>query len=183
MAENKTLDMYDILILIFAASTDCNRVIGRTSIQKLAYFVVNVLGIDNDYIHYYYGPFSPLLTNVLRHLVSLNWVSENYSLTENHRGIYTYTLTESGKQYSEGLINNYKESFDKIKKIVDNVKEIKGDMIETLSCAAKIYYIKFKEKNLLDDYNLKQSAKKYGWNLNDDNLLKNSNDWLTIIQD
>jgi uncharacterized protein YwgA len=181
MVESSKLDLYDLLILILAASENCTNIKGRTTLQKLGYFIVNKLNIDNDYIHHYYGPFSPMLTMCLSRLISLKLINEEYSLTENDRGLYVYSLTERGKKYCEELINNNKESFNTIKKIVENLKKIKGDIIEALSFAAKIHYIENKAKTNLDEYYLPQMAKKYGWNMNDKDLIKSSRELLNLI--
>lgn len=181
MVESSKLDIYDLLILILVASEDCTHIKGRTTLQKLGYFIVNKLDIDNDYSYHYYGPFSPMLTMCLRRLISLKLINEEYSLTENDRGLYVYSLTEKGKKYSDELINKNKESFDIIKKIVENLKEIKGDVIEILSFASKIHYIENKAKTNLNEHYLPQMAKKYGWNVTDKDLIKSSRELLNLI--
>ena len=117
----------------------------------------------------------------LGRLVSLKLINEEYSLTENDKTLYTYSLTERGKKYCEEVIDNNKESFNTIKKIVENLKEIKGNTIETLSFAAKIHYIENKAKTNLNEYYLPQMAKRYGWNISDKDLIKSSRELLNFI--
>jgi len=161
--ENETkIDYYDLLILILAASGECNKVRGRTAIQKIGYFIVNRLKLQNEFIPHFYGPFNPTLALTLKSLMSLDMVKEEYSITNNERGMYTYSLTKDGEMYAKELLIKFNNEFKIIKKLVENIQKIDSDIIETLSYAAKVHFL---NKSKSDSTTIKKNAIDYGWTI------------------
>lgn len=164
------LESEDLVLLILQASDDC-QIDGRTTIQKIAYFAVCNLKIDNDFIPHYFGPYSTQILSSLEELVSLRLVEERATITHNDRKMYSYRLTEDGRAYSSSLLKTYKREFLTIKKIVDCVKEIRGDRTTRLSCAAKIHYLSTATKEKLTLQSAIEKAKSLGWNLGEKQII------------
>jgi uncharacterized protein len=165
----KILDLDDSIILILAASED-NRINGRTAIQKVAYFCVNSLNIDNDFIPHYFGPYSASVDSALGRLVSFALVHEVPVLTQNGRTMYYYSLTTDGLTYSRKLITIFRAKYRVIKKVVGAFEKIGGNRINRLACAAKIHYLARVNRDLTVESAIQQ-AKSLGWELNEKEII------------
>lgn len=176
-----TLDAYDLLLMILHSSKDCNRISGRTALQKIGYFSVNKLKIENDYSAHYYGPYSPQIAYALERLVSLNLVKENEFLTHNERTMYSYELTEEGRKYCQTLLESHKREYRAIKKIVEVANEIDGDKIDVISRAAKVHYITKRAGQELPPSDLTRRAESLGWSLSNEQI-QESNELLKELK-
>lgn len=165
------LDPDDMLILILHASTDNNRIDGRTTIQKIGYFVSSRLGIDNGYFPHYFGPYSPIIASNLQNLVSLGLVAEDAVLTQNERKMYSYSLTEDGKTYANSIIPKLKRQFKIVKNVVDRAQVISGNRINRLSAAAKVHYLASHSDTALTLSSAIEMAKSLGWNLEENQII------------
>jgi uncharacterized protein len=167
---NSQIDTDDLIILVLLASGD-HKIDGKTVIQKIAYFSVNSLGIKNDFMPHYFGPYSQQVAYTLNELTSIGFVAEKSTVTANSRRMYSYYLTEDGITYSSSIRKKYRKEFSTIKKIVDRINEIPEDRINNVSCAAKIHYLNNKSNNPLDvNYAIKK-AQSQGWNLNEKQMI------------
>ncbi len=165
------LDPDDMLILILHASSDCNRIDGRTTIQKIAYFVSSSLKIENGYFPHYFGPYSPLIASNLQHLVSLGLVAEEAILTQNERKMYSYYLTQDGKTYAKSIIPKFRQQLKKIVKVVESANVISSDRINRLASAAKLHYLLSHSERMLNVSSSIDMAKSLGWNLEEQQIL------------
>jgi len=168
-----------------SAASNNNMPLGRTMLQKLCYFIMNKLNIENDYLPHYYGPYSPTLTSKLVELIQLDLVEEYNSTTENNRSMYTYYLTEAGEDYFNDVIRENESVYDLADKIIRSVINAPGDKIETISYAAKIHYINKKEFNITSYKEMIQKempAKIYGWNIQNNELIENGKKLLLTLE-
>lgn len=163
------LDLEDVTILILTASTD-KKINGRTAIQKLVYFCVNSLKLENDFISHYFGPYSSYVDATLNRLVSLGLVDEKPILIQNGRRMYSYSLTQDGLFYSKKLLTDNKRNYTAIKKIVSIFEKLEGNRINRLSCAAKIHYLARINKGLTIESAI-EKAKSLGWELNEKEII------------
>lgn len=166
-----TLDPDDLVLLILLAANEYGGIDGRTAIQKIAYFVVNKIGISNDYIPHYYGPYSQQVAYTLGQICSLGLVEEKALQTGNNRKLYSYSLTGDGREYADGVKKHHRAQYNIIKQIVDNVNQVEGDKIESLACAAKIHYLVTNSKERITLESAKTKAKNLGWNLSDKQVI------------
>jgi hypothetical protein len=172
MRSKSKIDPYDLILLILLASDKVN---GRTTIQKIGYFSVNKLGIGNDYVPHYYGPYSPRLASSLTELVSVGLVDEKYSITNNERKMYSYSLTDYGRNYTSTLSKRFNKEFKIINNIVNGLGDVDGDRIEILSCAAKIHYLAAISKEKLTYRTAREKAGALGWNLSNQQITNSIN--------
>jgi uncharacterized protein YwgA len=184
LASHYDIDIHDLIILVIFAAYRNDIPLGRTMLQKLCYFVVNKLNIDNDYLPHYYGPYSPTVTNTLIDLIQLDLVEENNSITENNRNMYTYYLTEAGENHIGELTHEYEFVYDLVEKIIQNLKDAPGDKIDTISYAAKIHYINKKEYNITSYKEMTEKetpSKMYGWNIQKNEMIENGKKLLLTL--
>lgn len=175
-----------MIILVIAAAFKHDLLVGRTMLQKLCYFILNQLNIENDYLPHYYGPYSPTLTKMLGDLIDLNLIQEINSTTGNNRNMYTYYLTENGANYFDNLLSNYILIFNNAEKIIQNLKTAPGDKIETISYAAKIHYINKKENNITSYKKMMETeipSNIYGWNIKNDESIENGKSLLLSLEE
>lgn len=154
-------------------------------LQKLCYFIVNKLNLENDFMPHYYGPYSPTVTNTLVDLIQLDLVEENNLVTEKDRNMYTYYLTQAGEEYTNDLVYKYGFVYDSAERIIQNLKNIPGDKIETISYAAKIHYIIKKEFNITSCKEMTEKempSKKYGWVIKNNELIQNGKKLLLTLE-
>lgn len=159
------LDAYDLLFLILQAADDCQRISGRTTIQKIGYFASNTIGLENDYIAHFYGPYSPSIAHALKRMVSLRLVKEEPTRTNNDHVMFEYSLTPIGKRYAKKTLETNQVELMKVKQIVDTVASIEGDMIDTISKAAKVHFLQKNSQKILSNTEIIDKAKNLGWNI------------------
>jgi len=180
------IDIHDLIILVITAAVKHDVTIGRTMLQKTCYFIIDKLEIKNDFLPHYYGPYSPTLTKMLADLIELDFIYEINSMTEKNRNLYHYYLTEKGISYSNDLMLEFPFIYKITEKIVKHIKSIDGDKIETISFAAKIYYINKKNNNIKSFKDIVSNPlpnQIYGWNLENEQLINNGKQWLISLEE
>jgi uncharacterized protein YwgA len=141
---------------------------------------VNILGIKNDFIPHYFGPYSQQVVFALDVLISIGFVAEKSLVTANNRRMYSYYLTDDGTTYSYEIRKKHKKEFSKIKKIVDKINLIPEDRINNISSAAKIHYLSNISKEPLDVNSAIKKAQSQGWNLDQKQIIKGMKTLLDI---
>lgn len=170
-----------LLLLLFQAAEN-NEIGGRTAIQKMMYFALSRMGktYGFDYIPHYYGPYCPQLSTLMEYLVALGILEERAITTMTGRKLYSYYLTEEGKRFSSKLPKKYKKTFATIKKIADSIKDVRGDRIEIISCAAKVHYLLYSNKSKqLTIGTAVKGAESLGWKLTKDQIMSSA----TLLQE
>jgi len=161
-------------ILSIVGSLHNKENIGRTVIQKIMYFAKIKGVVDAEYIPHYYGPYSPDVFNSTKSLVSLNFLKENIETTLGHPYNYvkyTYTPTKDGGSIIDEFIKEDKKNdYKQIKEIAEICEKQTNLDIDTLSCAAKIYYILHKNGKSMTRKRIQSEAKKLNWELNDNQI-------------
>ncbi len=166
------MDVYEVIESILDANG--GEIRGRTAIQKLVYLAhhtIPELEIP-QYRPYYYGPFSSELGLALEKLVSYSFVSETKIPGTLNEG-YNYGLTSDGQKVIDGVKNEKKEEYNKIKMLVETCKNFCGLRIAPLSYASKIFYMldaqsDDSEKLTVDD--AVKNAKKLKWKVSPNNV-------------
>jgi uncharacterized protein len=166
------LDVYDLLFLILKAAEDCQRISGRTTIQKIGYFACEDLDLENDYAAHFYGPYSPALAYALKRLVSLRLVKEERTVTNNDHVMFEYSLTPMGKKYADKIAKEHGKELAKVGKIVERVGQIEEDPIDTISKAAKVHFLKKDSERDLSAADIVRRAKNFGWNIDRSEVLE-----------
>lgn len=161
---SEKLDAYDMLLLVLHTSQDCQRISGRTTLQKIGYFASETLGLENDYSAHFYGPYSPGVAYALKRMTSLRLVKEERTVTYNDHLMFEYSLTPKGELYVKGVAEKYREASNTITKIVEKVANLEGDKIDRISKAAKVHYI-LKNDPRLSTTQIIQHARNLGWKI------------------
>jgi uncharacterized protein YwgA len=163
-----------LLALIGASG---GKIQGRTLLQKQAFFVAQLAGIDPGlaFDAHFYGPYSSTVDNTIGQLKSLGFVKEETTEFGVISGgfemrRYDYQLTDQGREVSEKLklLPYYKKIDEAVAKIA---KAGNPDYIE-LSIAAKSYFILKKEKRPMSSSEITLQAGKFNWNLGVDSVQK-----------
>lgn len=165
----KKLGLEDTIILVISASKE-NQINGRTSIQKIVYFCVNTLNLENDFIPHFFGPYSSSVDVTLNNLISFGLLYETPISIKNGRRMYSYSLTQDGLKYSKKLMNNNKRVLKKIQKIVGIFEKLGKNRINLLAFAAKVHYMAQTQEKLTVD-SAKEKAKSLGWDLNEREII------------
>lgn len=158
----------DLLLSVIAESE--GRQVGRTALQKLAYFAGSGLSIDLGHRAYYYGPYSSEIERLVGDLVLAELVEEkSTSIGINREGFpvrqYEYHLTEEGKQRLKAVRNTHKDVSDGLSKVIRRIIEGLGVSPSTLSAAAKVHFIESEKETKLTDDQIAAIADNRGWKL------------------
>ncbi|MBI4216013.1 MAG: hypothetical protein HY687_01265 [Chloroflexi bacterium] len=173
--ETVKVDPRDLVLAIVAFNAD-SRVVGRTFLQKLAYFLNEKLKLGVEFEPHYYGPYSESIAMATKSLVALDFLVEaeerllvvSSDIYEPRR--YTYDLTLAGRGVLDG-IKQYKPAL--FKSIESGMREItsKEDCnYECLSLAAKTIHILKSQGKPMKDSELSIAAKDLGWKLGEKEL-------------
>ena len=138
---------------------------GRTAIQKIVYFTSVKTGIDLGYMRHFYGPYSPIVANLLANLVSMGYVAERTKLTAQNRTIYSYSLTSDGEKLLNSILKDHERYYAAIRDVVHKCRRIAGNNINTLSCAAKVYFLISRRRAKASYRDVMRMAQKSGWQL------------------
>lgn len=158
-------------VLVSLLESNGGEIQGRTTIQKLAYFVhcrFPELDIP-DYAPYYYGPFSAGLGQKLARLVSFGFVNET-RLVGGYLG-YAYALNVDGRKMSSNAKTRHGKEFANIRELVSECKQECDLDIPVLSAAAKIHYLADKEGSMTLDEAVRH-AKGLKWIIKEENATR-----------
>jgi len=145
---------------------------GRTSLQKVVYFVGRKLDRDLGHHAHFYGPFASSVeretaTLVLSKLVEERvqalgfWTSGGFPAKQ-----YEYRLTELGRARLEEVVTRHAEEVKSIDEVVDGLLEEAGRLDQrVLSAAAKVDYIAKEERRRVSMEDVRSAARDLGWTI------------------
>jgi uncharacterized protein YwgA len=159
-------------ILVLIAGLCEESALGRTSLQKAAYFLDARKGIGYRHSAHYYGPYSSTVEAEVSALVSSGLVEE----TEHRLGFigpqgfegrkYTYDLTESGRSRLSALREVYDTDVEDIELFSHELQDLVPTLDQQkLSAAAKVHYIENRERQSLSSEEVVEIASQFGWRL------------------
>ncbi len=156
------MDAEDVVLGIVNAAG--GKVEGRTYLQKLAYFVAEIMDIPMGFGPHYYGPYSSTITAETNSQVAME------RLTEARTGPgYTYILTQEGKEYLKGIQVFDPEGFQRVREIVLKITST-GANYWQLSCAAKLYYLLGQVGGRISRDEAKAQGGGLGWHMSDQDI-------------
>lgn len=145
---------------------------GRTSLQKVAFFVADEQGVDLGYRPHYFGPFSNLVEEEIRTLVLMDMVEEKiqplgFIDTSGFAGKkYEYHLSASGRDRFAEVQTAHAQEFDEIRGFLSKLESSAGGLDQrVLSPAAKCYFIIKREKRAVTTDEIRENAAQLGWQL------------------
>jgi uncharacterized protein YwgA len=159
------MDTSELLISIISAEP--NGINGRTAIQKLGYFASVKLKKDVGYGPDFYGPFSAPFAASLESLVGFDFVIERGRRTVRDRTMYSYSLTDDGKQLAKRIAEQYPTEFSIIRRTVRKCAQSVHYNINVLSWAAKVHFILQKAKKGMTYEESIRAGKRFGWKLDE----------------
>jgi uncharacterized protein YwgA len=150
---------------------------GRTLLQKRAFFVSLLSGVDSGlgFDAYYYGPYSSTLDNTVAQLKNLDFVDED----DTPFGIisggfemrrYDYKLTPQGNEVVEKLRKT--EEYKRIRDSVQKIEAAGNPNYFELSIAAKAFFILRKQRRPMSTEEIKREAEKFHWEIQPQSLEK-----------
>ncbi len=163
------MNAYDAILMTLHANDELlgpervgERPVGRTAMQKLIYFETRILKSDMFFNAYYYGPFSPGVSEGLARLGAFGYVRE-YVPPSSFLG-YEYHLTKDGKEFAADLSQN--EPYAKIKDVVKTCSDFCDLRQLALSYAAKTHFLSsklYKSMNKSNNNDIAALGKNFGW--------------------
>jgi uncharacterized protein len=169
------MDVPDAAIVTLGVAAD--KIVGRTTIQKLIYFEVVFDLVAAKYRPHYYGPYSSEVASTIQELAALGFIEEKietrettgYTVSDEWKR-YCYKLTEDGLSFLGVVRNEDPGDYDNILKIVETCKKRSQLNPQILSWAAKVHYIASHEKRVMEFKEIISNAKEFKWNLTEENI-------------
>ena len=149
------MDAEDIILGIVAAAG--GKVEGRTYLQKVAYFVAEIMGLPMGFSPHYYGPYSATISAETRSQAAMGRLTEDHTASG-----YTYLLTQGGKEYLKGIEVFDSDGFGHLREIVGKITSTGADYWQ-LSCAAKLYYLLGQAGGKISREQAQEEATRLGW--------------------
>jgi uncharacterized protein YwgA len=175
--------MDEASFLILTYSSFNNKIEGRTKLQKLIYFLSILMKKEKEleFDAHYYGPYSPVITNVNSKLKSLRYLSELQKDTSiiNNKGFeikrYDYKLTNDGMKMADSLKKQFPNEWNEISRNAENINKAgKLDYLE-LAVASKVFYILSQEtEGTATKEKIRNIACKFGWEVTESEVDKAS---------
>lgn len=156
------MDLFDTILVIISLAKENST---RTAIQKICYFLKVKEIINTNFRPHFYGPYSDEVQEKLSSLYSSSFIDERIEKFPNWSGKkYVYNNTHDGEEILEKIKED--PQYEEIKTIVEKCEENSAFNIDTLSAAAKIYYILIKEEKQMSIENIEEEGKNLGWDIN-----------------
>lgn len=160
-----------ILILILLYNKEDYTVKGRTLLQKLIYFISDILKTESRYKAHYFGPYSPYVENELGDLMGMGFVEVNVTSrgVDFTRGFevkrFDYRLTDGGERLANAYAKENPDVNEKIKDFLNKLKNAGDPDYIKLSVAAKTHFILNREKKPLTKEDITSIAKEFDWKI------------------
>jgi uncharacterized protein YwgA len=145
---------------------------GRTSLQKVMYFIGRRLNVDLGHRAYFYGPFASTIERETETLVLSKLVEEHVSPLGfiGPGGFpakrFSYTLTSAGHDRVREVEKKHPDHIRIIDEVLDGLlHEAKGLDQRVLSAAAKVDYIAKQEGRSVSVDDVIAAAKDLGWSI------------------
>lgn len=170
------MDAYDFVQLAFLAVGGTIR--GKTKLQKTVYFLgIMTKEIGNlGYGPHFYGPYSSEVADATGQLHTLGFLDRNTVQTGLKGAFgfeatrYDFTLTEAGKKIAAAKSEAHSDTWAKIKKAAEDLKEAGDIDYMEMSIAAKTYFMLGGNKNAVSPEELAKLAPRFGWTVNEDQI-------------
>lgn len=151
------------------------RVQGRTMLQKKAYFVSLLSGLDVNFGFqaHYYGPYSATVDGTLTQLKNLGFVEEastGFGIVSGgfERLRYDYSITDDGRRILEPFVRS--DEYTAIDNAVSKIRDAGDPNYVELSIAAKAFYILEKQGKEMSASELRREAQKFNWTIQEHSL-------------
>jgi uncharacterized protein YwgA len=161
----------DLLLLIIVECAESPE-FGRTSLQKVAYFVGEGLHKEFNHRPHFYGPFSDYVEDEVLALVASGLVEETTESLAFVSGSgfaarrYRYSVAEGGLARIKELKAAYPEETVEITTFLTKLSQAAGGFDQgVLSSAAKTYYLAKREGVPLSFPQIQSLGKELGWEL------------------
>lgn len=165
----------DFLLCLIDASGGTVR--GRTLLQKRAFFVSELTGIDVslDFDAHYYGPYSATVEGTATQLKNLGFLQESgtgFGVLSGGFEIrrYDYSLTEDGNHLLENLRQT--PEYKQIQNAVNRMIAAGDPNYVELSIAAKAYFLLKKKGESMSVGELLKQAEKYNWTISQESIAR-----------
>ena len=139
---------------------------GRTSLQKLVYFISQYSESNFGYKAHFYGPFSEGVEEDVEALVLAGLVDEavrKFGINGRH---YEYRITNEGRERVSGLEGAYPSDCNRIGEMVKKIEESVGSLNQSvLSTAAKTHYIAANEGKAIRIADVPNIGRQFGWEM------------------
>lgn len=144
---------------------------GKTKYQKSIYFLGLMTGCLEDlgYRAHYYGPYSEDVAE------AINWLRIIGAVDQSSSGVgtvdpsgfeirrYDYRLNAKGRSFAENTASRHQDLWQKVQKAADSLEQA-GDMdYDSLSIAAKTYFLLEQKKGPATREELRRFATRFGW--------------------
>jgi uncharacterized protein YwgA len=163
----------DILLILIDRGQEREE-FGRTSLQKVAYFVGRAMGRDLGHRPHYYGPYASPIEQDVQTLVLSSLVEEKSRALgfANQGGFeakqYHYSLTPAGEQRVKDVTSRHEDETKVIDSVFDSILERTKKLGQgVLSAAAKVDFIARDREEALSVQDVKLAATDLGWTLTD----------------
>ncbi|WP_292410450.1 MULTISPECIES: hypothetical protein [unclassified Methanoculleus] len=169
------MDEFDgVLVMLMAAG---GRIAGRTTIQKLGYFSTIPEVIQAHYRPHYYGPYSADIAGAIQALVSYGFIEERVEMPDAPGSAstpdwkrYTYSLTGDGEKLVRRLKEEHPSEALEIEEIVGVCRDTANLDSRVLSWAAKVHYIRTREKRDMPHDEIREIARTLNWDLTEEQI-------------
>ena len=142
---------------------------GKTYLQKMCFFVGQILELDLGFRAHHYGPYSDLVSAEISYLMANGYIFElpkHFGMADSQGWEVTrrdYQLTDRGKEGLRWLDVKYEEQASQVRAAINRVREA-GDLNYVgLSFAAKTFWILSRAGEPMTPEHVRDKAKDLRW--------------------
>jgi len=162
------------LLLSLIAMAEGRQELGRTSIQKVAYFASLALNRDLGHKAHFYGPFSEIVEDELEALVLSDLIDEKVTTIGVSSGTgfpvrkYEYSITDEGSTRVKEIAEVHPQDTAQLDNLMELILEHAGGLDQrVLSPAAKVLYIAGQQDRAVRSDEIQLAGADLGWDLDE----------------
>lgn len=161
------MDAEDVVLGTIAAAG--GEIEGRTYLQKVTYFVSELMGVPLGFGPHYYGPYSSTVASETDSQVAMGRLEETPVIYSPGRTGYKYKLTESGREYAAVIEQFSPAEFQRVASAVSRIIGTGADY-NKLAYAAKLHHLLKAAGGSISFDTAKSEARRLGWEVSDADL-------------
>jgi uncharacterized protein YwgA len=158
----------DQLVLLIIGREGDDGFEGRTRMQKVVYFLSEVLGVNARFSPYFYGPYSEIVARSLDSLVARGLVQEvakAFAAPGPFEGkAYTYSLTDEGGEAVDALKEEQPDECEAALEALDHLL-VDNPSTRALAVASKLHVIVQRSSDPVPIATLQRKAQSLGWRI------------------
>jgi len=144
---------------------------GKTLLMKILYFLNKKINLEINFSPYFYGPYSPEVSNGIEDLKAMGLLKEEIKFYKEDWGtdfepkLYRYQMSDFAADVVPIIEQEFPDISSNTKKVIANILNLSKGKSKILSISAKMYHILDIEERPMTKEEILKEAIHFKWNI------------------